>query len=97
MLASKKAISVSYTHLDVYKRQGVGSPSARPTPEMAYQACLDAEKNQPAFGNAGAGTGASVGKLLGMEYAMKSGLGAYAVEVGPLQVGALEMCIRDSA
>lgn len=68
---------------------GVGSPSARPTPEMAYQACLDAEKNQPAFGNAGAGTGASVGKLLGMEYAMKSGLGAYAVEVGPLQVGAL--------
>ncbi len=68
---------------------GVGSPSARPTPEMAYRACLDAEKNRPSFGNAGAGTGASVGKLLGMEYAMKSGLGAYAVEVGPLQVGAL--------
>lgn len=66
---------------------GVGSPSARPTPEMAYRACLDAEKNQPAFGNAGAGTGASVGKLLGMEYAMKSGLGAYAVEVGAASGG----------
>ena len=67
----------------------VASPSCRPGAEMAYQACKNAEKNRPASGNAGAGTGASVGKLLGMDFAMKTGLGMYAVQAGPLKVGAL--------
>lgn len=40
-------------------------------------------------GNYGAGTGATVGKLLGMPHCMKSGIGSYAVQVGPLQVGAV--------
>ena len=35
------------------------------------------------------GTGATVGKLMGMPHCMKSGIGSYAVQVGPLQVGAV--------
>jgi L-aminopeptidase/D-esterase-like protein len=41
------------------------------------------------MGNEGAGTGASVGKLLGMTTAMKAGLGSYAVQIGDLKVGAI--------
>lgn len=39
--------------------------------------------------NIGAGTGATVGKILGPEYSMKGGLGCYALQVGDLQVGAV--------
>lgn len=37
----------------------------------------------------GAGTGATVGKLLGLQFSMKSGLGYASVERGELYVGAL--------
>lgn len=37
----------------------------------------------------GAGTGATVGKLCGPDYMMKSGVGAYAVSVGDLKVCAI--------
>ena len=40
-------------------------------------------------GNVGAGTGATVGKTSGMARCMKAGLGAYAVQLGEVQVGAL--------
>ena len=40
-------------------------------------------------GNYGAGCGASVGKITGMERAMKTGVGSYAVQVGDLQIGAI--------
>ena len=40
-------------------------------------------------GNYGAGCGATVGKLAGMETCMKSGIGSYAVQLGPLQIGAI--------
>src|SRR5690606_24406309 len=45
--------------------------------------------NECPNGNVGAGTGATVGKFLGVERAMKGGLGSYAVQVGDLQVGAI--------
>lgn len=67
----------------------VGSKEVRPDQEMAYRACLDAERNNPGQGNIGAGMGASVGKLLGMEFAMKSGIGMFAVSVGELKIGAI--------
>lgn len=57
--------------------------------KMAYEACLNAENPSDELGNIGCGTGASVGKMLGMEYAMKSGLGMYAGQQGDLQVGAV--------
>lgn len=56
---------------------------------MAYQACVNAETGNYRDGNYGAGTGATVGKLLGMPHCMKSGIGSYAVQVGLLQVGAV--------
>ena len=39
--------------------------------------------------NFGAGTGATVGKLLGMDYCMKTGIGYYCVKLGNLIVGAI--------
>ena len=56
---------------------------------MAYQACINAESGNYQDANYGAGTGATEGKLLGMSQSMKSGNGSYAVQVGPLQVGAV--------
>ena len=57
---------------------------------MGYQACCNAARRDVvAEGNVGAGTGATVGKLLGMGRAMKGGFGCHALQVGALQVGAL--------
>lgn len=67
----------------------VADPHIRPDAKMAYQACINAECGNYQDGNYGAGTGATVGKLLGMSQCMKSGIGSYAVQVGPLQVGAV--------
>lgn len=61
----------------------------RPDAKMGYQACLNSEKNIDINGNVGAGMGATVGKMHGDNYSMKSGLGTYAIQVGRLQVGAI--------
>ena len=69
---------------------GIGSAKVRPDAEMGYQACLNATSDPPAEGNVGAGTGATVGKILGLQNAMKSGIGAAAIEIGDgLLVGAI--------
>lgn len=69
----------------------VGDPKARPDKAMGYAACKDAMERQtpPEEGNVGAGTGASVGKYLGVDTMMKSGLGIYCVETGGVKLGAL--------
>jgi L-aminopeptidase/D-esterase-like protein len=67
----------------------LGSPSVRPDADMGYQACLAARAGRVPEGNVGAGTGASVGKLLGTALAMKSGLGTASLKIGSLVVGAL--------
>lgn len=67
----------------------VGQMDVRPDAAMAYQACENASYDAPAQGNVGAGTGCSVGKYRGMERAMKSGFGTYAVQAGHLKVGVL--------
>lgn len=67
----------------------VGDFKIRPDKKMGYEACVNSEKNIVEEGNVGAGTGASVGKYKGIERAMKSGLGVYAVQVGNLKVGAI--------
>lgn len=61
----------------------------RPDASMGYAACLNSEENVERNGNVGAGMGATVGKLHGADFSMKSGLGCYAVQVGMLQVGAI--------
>ncbi len=63
--------------------------SVRPDKEMGYAACLDSEKNTERNGNVGAGMGATVGKIHGDAFAMKSGLGCYCIQMGALQVGAI--------
>jgi L-aminopeptidase/D-esterase-like protein len=67
----------------------VGDPKCRPDKEMGYEACKNAGNGPVAEGNVGAGTGASVGKFLGIEHMMKSGLGTYALQNGDLQVAAI--------
>lgn len=68
----------------------VGDPKCRPDKSMGYEACINSEKdNDVQQGNFGAGTGATVGKYLGPDYLMKSGLGTYAVQYGDLQIGAI--------
>lgn len=68
---------------------GIGRMDIRPDAAMAYQACENASYDAPAQGNVGAGTGCSVGKYRGMDRAMKSGFGTYAIQAGNLKVGAL--------
>jgi L-aminopeptidase/D-esterase-like protein len=60
---------------------GIGKASARPTREMGEAAAAAATDKAVAEGAVGAGTGATVGKLLGMRQAMKSGLGSWTVEL----------------
>src|SRR5262249_42341210 len=48
----------------------VGDPKIRPDAEAGYKACRAATADAPAEGNIGAGAGATVGKLFGMNRAM---------------------------
>lgn len=61
---------------------GIGIPHVRPTREMGEKAALAANAGPVAEGNVGAGTGATVGKILGMKTAMKSGLGTASIILG---------------
>lgn len=68
----------------------VGSASIRPDREMGHRAASAASGGPFAEGNAGAGCGASVGKLAGFERAMKSGLGTASLHLpNGLIIGAL--------
>jgi L-aminopeptidase/D-esterase-like protein len=60
---------------------GIGKASARPGREMGEAAATMATDEAVAEGAVGAGTGATVGKLLGMSRAMKSGIGSWTVEL----------------
>jgi L-aminopeptidase/D-esterase-like protein len=68
----------------------VGDCRGRPDKSMGYAASQAAQERPLGDGCLGAGVGATVGKLFGMQQAMKSGLGTSYLE-GPqgLQVGAL--------
>ena len=69
---------------------GIGRSDIRPDAAMGYAACQAASENVPEEGNVGAGTGGPVGKLLGMEGAMKSGIGGVSIDLGGgVRVGAL--------
>ena len=68
---------------------GVGDARARPDAAMGYVACEAASAGAVAEGNVGAGTGASVGKVLGPALAMKGGIGTALRAAGDLLVGAL--------
>lgn len=68
----------------------VADATARPDAAMGYEAARRAmEAPNYKDGNYGAGCGATVGKACGMETCMKTGIGSYAVEIGPLKIGAV--------
>ena len=67
----------------------LGDHRIRPTAETGQAACVAASTSAPAQGNAGAGLGATVGKLFGIERAMKGGVGTASVSAGGFCVGAL--------
>jgi L-aminopeptidase/D-esterase-like protein len=67
----------------------LGSSNARPNAAMALKACRGAGKTV-AEGSVGAGTGATVGKILGMPCATKGGVGFYSLRMrGGVTVQAL--------
>jgi L-aminopeptidase/D-esterase-like protein len=61
---------------------GIGNGKVRPTPEMAYKACLSASSSPIQEGSVGAGTGATIGKLLGIRTATKGGIGSVSYNLG---------------
>ena len=68
----------------------VGDPSVRPNAEMGYRAASSATAGDFAQGSVGAGAGATVAKVLGMDRAMKGGIGSASVHLEDgLVVGAL--------
>ena len=59
-----------------------------PDAKMGFQACENAGK-VPFVGQHGAGKGATVGKIRGLKYASKSGVGAFSVKVAGATVTAI--------
>ena len=66
-----------------------GDARIRPDAAAGHAACVAASNARPAQGSVGAGAGATVGKLFGIERAMKGGIGTASVHVGGITVGAL--------
>jgi len=58
---------------------GVGDPKVRPGADCGYAAALSASSGAVEEGNVGAGAGATVGKMTGMDRAMKGGIGSAAI------------------
>lgn len=70
----------------------VGDMKVRPDAAAGYAACAAATCEPPAEGNVGAGAGAVVGKMFGLQHAMKGGVGTASVTVAGVTVGALIAC-----
>jgi L-aminopeptidase/D-esterase-like protein len=67
----------------------LGDPRIRPGADTGYAACEAASSAPPAQGKAGAGLGASVGKLFGIQRSSPGGIGTACVQVGAFRVAAL--------
>jgi L-aminopeptidase/D-esterase-like protein len=68
----------------------VGDKAIRPDHAMGREAArLAMEAPNYQDGCYGAGCGATIGKIAGNERCIKTGIGSYAIQVGPLQVGAI--------
>lgn len=70
----------------------VGDARIRPDARAGYQACAAASRNAPAEGNVGAGAGALVGKVFGLQRAMRGGIGTASLTVDGITVGAIIAC-----
>jgi L-aminopeptidase/D-esterase-like protein len=59
----------------------IGNPRARPDAAMGYAACANATADPVEEGSVGVGTGATVGKVMGPEGAMKGGVGSWSIRL----------------
>ena len=59
----------------------IGDPRARPDGAMGYAACGSATTDPVEEGSVGVGTGATVGKVMGPERAMKGGVGSWSIRL----------------
>ncbi len=68
----------------------IGDARVRPDAALGYAACEAASDGLVEQGSVGAGTGATVGKIFGGQFAMKGGIGSASADLGNgLVVGAL--------
>ena len=67
----------------------LGSAQVRPGSDEGYKACLSALTGPVIEGCVGAGTGATLGKILGPDRMTKSGLGTASQMVGDATIGAI--------
>lgn len=80
-----KGFDVGVTHVPIVPTAvlfdlSIGDHRVRPDAAMAYEACLHASAEAVEEGSVGVGTGATVGKLFGLERACKGGVGTASVE-----------------
>ena len=69
---------------------GINKTGVYPDADLAFEACRNASPEPVQEGSAGAGLGATVGKLFGFERCMKGGVGSSILHgAGGLKVGAL--------
>ena len=74
----------------IYDLSVGGRPEVRPGSDCGYRAAAAASGAMPAEGNAGAGAGATVGKIRGLRRAMKGGAGTASASLSSgVTVGAL--------
>ncbi|HET8747180.1 MAG TPA: P1 family peptidase [Ramlibacter sp.] len=67
----------------------LGDHRIRPDAAAGYAACQAASRQPPVEGNVGAGAGAVVGKVFGLQRGMKGGIGSASVTVDGVTVGAI--------
>jgi L-aminopeptidase/D-esterase-like protein len=67
----------------------LGDPRLRPDAALGFAACNAAHAGAVECGSVGAGAGATVGKLFGIERAMKAGIGSASLRVGAFTMAAL--------
>lgn len=72
----------------IFDLGNTGAASAWPGPDDAARACAAATA-EVAEGAVGVGAGATVGKAAGIKWAMKGGVGSWAVQAGDVIVGVL--------
>lgn len=69
---------------------GVVTDKVRPGPQEGYLACRNAGAAAAAQGTVGAGTGATVAKIAGLQHSVKGGIGTASLDLGEgLSVGAI--------
>lgn len=70
----------------------VGDPHIRPDASAGFAACEAVSHHPPEEGNVGAGAGACVGKVFGIDRAMKGGIGSASLTVEGVTVAAIIAC-----